>query len=117
MTVSEHWEGGGIAFIFAFGILRKVAWSGPNIREGRRDLGLWSSASSQSAPQCVRHAPAYLMLLYLGCCFPSPPVFQRVAGRLPVLNSVTQVKLVQAFNVVAFLNQLIPLACIGKSLS
>lgn len=92
-----------------------TVWS--NTWEGRRDLGLWSSASSQSAPQCVRHASAYLMLLYLGCCFPSPPVFQRVAGRLPVLNSVTQVKLVQAFNVVAFLNQLIPLACIGKSLS
>lgn len=38
---------GSVAFIFAFGILRKVARSGPNTQEGRRDLGLWSSASSQ----------------------------------------------------------------------
>ena len=59
---------GSIAFIFAFDILRKVAQSGPNTEEGGRDLGLWSSASSQSALQCVRHASAYLMLLCLGCC-------------------------------------------------
>lgn len=72
---------GSVAFIFALGILRKVARSGPNTQDGRRDLGLWSSASSQSALQSVRHAPAYLMLLYLGCCTAlSPPVFQRVAG-------------------------------------
>lgn len=34
-----------VFFTFAFGILRKDARSGPNTQEGRRDLGLWSSAS------------------------------------------------------------------------
>lgn len=97
MTISECCEGivcGNTAFIFAFGILRKLVWSGPNIQEGRRELGLWSSASSQSALWCMRRGAVYLMLFVSGPLhsFLSPTLSESV--KLPVLNSVTQITLV-----------------------
>lgn len=55
------------------------------------------------ASTAMCEAPAHLRLLYLGRCTAFCHLLDLSgSGRLPALNSITQVKLVQTFNVVAF---------------